>query len=695
MSKIFRKKYLNYPAGIVGKDDKGKTRVKQVQHSTSAPVVYISNKWGGKWARIDTFDVQSIELRSASAGEDTCIIKYRYGHIAYPNAPDKKWKTVNTKRFTGKTMWVRVMEDKLILFQGVLTNVDDEFYGRGKDNGAGVESGVQTFTFKGGLFLLGRFRFYQSAWHTEKGSFNEIAGGVNKNEKDWLIDWIPDFGGESVKYCDFDKPEMEIRDSALGNMKIFTEKPAWNEAERKKQKKYIAFGGDELFRPEGAFAYLAKLIDLKNWDAPKFDVDMRYIQDEIAGKQIEAEPVMNARDFLLKAFDVSSGYDFYFEPTKEGYTIVPFPRENNDTYFWVNPQHTAVVNCTLSRNMEDYYTAVRVVGERIVISWQGIRQFFPVRNPVGVNINDTDDNGALCMFDMFETRKDYCDIRIGEISIDKNGKANIDWNNITSLFEQTKYRSVLTDFYYDFTTEEKLDKGPFLWFDGRSYNKNHGGSVIDQDNIQWVEAKGLEVGVEPFEQAIGVKLKVKDWTRLLDGKMYSFNNGAVADGEGIADNDESFENWHVDANNFPIELRKKEVPDICVRLFKFHLAFEIDQRFKYVFGDYQDEYRTLTVYEKDARLVLSFATGMNIAGGSFGKAVRNDFDKLKKRYEAILKEYRKPPSNLTCQMKGILSPAILGKRITVAGDNVSQDTNTSLTHISYTFPEGKSPQTRI
>ena len=116
---VFKKKYLNYLAGIVGKDDKGKTRTKQVQHSTSYPVVYISDKWGGKWARIDTFDVQSIELRSASAGEDTCIIKYRYGHIAYPNAPDKQWKTVNTKRFTGKTMWVRVMEDKLILFQGI------------------------------------------------------------------------------------------------------------------------------------------------------------------------------------------------------------------------------------------------------------------------------------------------------------------------------------------------------------------------------------------------------------------------------------------------------------------------------------------------------------------------------------------------------------------------------------------------
>lgn len=683
MSKIFRKKFLTYPAGIVGKDDKGKTRVKQVQHSTSAPVVYISNKWGGKWARIDTFDVQSIELRSASAGEDTCIIKYRYGHIAYPNAPDKKWKTVNTKRFTGKTMWVRVMEDKLILFQGVLTNVDDEFYGRGKDNDAGVESGVQTFTFKGGLFLLGRFRFYQSAWHTEQNEPNEVFGGLNKNEKDWLIDWIPDFGGESVKYCRKPKPEMEIRDSLLGNMKIYEDE----------NKKYIAFGGQELFRPEGAFAYLAKLIDLKNWDAPKFDVDMRYIQDEIAGKQIEAEPVMNARDFLLKAFDVSSGYDFYFEPTKEGYTIVPFPRENNDTYFWVNPQHTAVVNCTLSRNMEDYYTAVRVVGERIIVNWKDIRQFFPVRNPVGVNINDADENGALCMFDLLETRDKYGDLKISGIDINKDGAVTLDQNNRTRLFDQTKYRCVLKDFYYDYTTEEKLDNGPFLWLDGRAYNKNHGGVAIDEDNIQWESFKNVEVGVEPFEQAIGVKLKVKNWTRLLDGKMYSFNNNVVVAGEGIADGDESFENWHVDANNFPIELRKKEVPDICVGRFKYHLAFEIDQRFKYVFGNYENEYRTLTVYEPDARLILNFDS--TVEGGANGKVVRNDFDKLKTRYEAILKEYRKPPSNLTCQMKGILSPAILGKRITVAGENVSQDTETSLTHISYTFPEGKSPQTRI
>ena len=683
MSKIFRKKYLNYPAGIVGKDDKGKRRVKQVQHSTSAPVVYISDKWGGKWARIDTFDVQSIELRSASAGEDTCIIKYRYGHIAYPNAPDRKWKVVNTKRFTGKTMWVRVMEDKLILFQGVLTNVDDEFYGRGKDNDAGVESGVQTFTFKGGLFLLGRFRFYQSAWHTEHGVANELFGGKDKDKKDWLIDWIPDFGGESVKYCQKPKPEMEIKDSLLGNMKIYEDE----------NKKYIAFGGQELFRPEGAFAYLAKLIDLKNWDAPKFDVDMRYIQDEIAGKQIEAEPVMNARDFLLKAFDVSSGYDFYFEPTKEGYTIVPFPRENNDTYFWVNPQHAAVVNCTLSRNMEDYYTAVRVVGERIIVNWKDIRQFFPVRNPVGVNINDADENGALCMFDLLETRDKYGDLKISGIDIGKDGAVTLDQNNRTRLFDQTKYRRVLKDFYYDYTTEEKLDNGPFLWLDGRAYNKNHGGVAIDEDNIQWESFKNVEVGVEPFEQAIGVKLKVKNWTRLLDGKMYSFNNGAVAAGEGIADNDESFENWHVDANNFPIELRKKEVPDICVGRFKYHLAFEIDQRFKYVFGNYENEYRTLTVYEPDARLILNFDS--TVEGGANGKVVRNDFDKLKARYEAILKEYRKPPSNMTCQMKGILSPAILGKRITVAGDNVSQDTNTSLTHISYTFPEGKSPQTRI
>lgn len=693
MSKIFRKKYLNYPAGIVGKDDKGKTRVKQVQHSTSAPVVYISDKWGGKWARIDTFDVQSIELRSASAGEDTCIIKYRYGHIAYPNAPDKKWKVINTKRFTGKTMWVRVMEDKLILFQGVLTNIDDEFYGRGKDNDAGVESGVQTFTFKGGLYLLGRFRFYQSAWHTEPGVDNELMGGVNKDEKDWLIDWIPDFGGESPKYCLKSKPEMEIEDSVLGNMKIFTEKPAWNEAERKRQKKYIAFGGQELFRPEGAFAYLAKLIDLKNWDAPKFDVDMRYIQDEIAGKQIEAEPVMNARDFLLKAFDVSSGYDFYFEPTKNGYTIVPFPRENNDTYFWVNPQHTAVVNCTLSRNMEDYYTAVRVVGERIVANQKAIGKFTHVRNPVGVNINDTDENGALCMFDWFADRNSYGDIIIGEFKLDKDG--NVSEGESIRPFNQTKYRSVLTDFYYDYTTEKKLDGGPFLWFDGRAYNKNHGGAVINQNAIQWIEAKGVEVGIEPFNQALGIKLKVKDWTRLLDGKLYSFNNGAVVVGEGIANNDERFENWHVDAVNFPMELRKKEVPDICVRKFKYHLAFEIDQRFKYTFGDYQDEYRTLTVYEPGARLVVCYDGTVEGQAQVGRKIVRNDFDKLKKRYEAILKEYRKPPSNLTCQMKGILSPAILGKRITVAGDNVSQDTNTSLTHISYTFPEGKSPQTRI
>ena len=144
---------------------------------------------------------------------------------------------------------------------------------------------------------------------------------------------------------------------------------------------------------------------------------------------------------------------------------------------------------------------------------------------------------------------------------------------------------------------------------------------------------------------------------------------------------------------FPIELRKKEIPDICTRLFKFHFAFEIDQRLKYVFGNYENEYRTLTVYEPDARLVLCFDG--TVDGGNDGKVVRNDFDKLKKRYEAILKEYRKPPSNMTCQMKGILSPAILGKRITVAGENVSQDTETSLTHISYTFPEGKSPQTRI
>lgn len=685
MSKIFRKKYLNYPAGIVGKDDKGKTRVKQVQHSTSAPVVYISNKWGGKWARIDTFDVQSIELRSASAGEDTCIIKYRYGHIAYPNAPDKKWKAVNTKRFTGKTMWVRVMEDKLILFQGVLTNIDEEFYGKGKDNDAGVESGVQTFTFKGGLFLLGRFRFYKSFWYSGEQEDDEISPPQEK-----IIDWIPDFGGESPEYCNMNKPEMEIQKTSLGNMVIY-EKEIKDSDGKNKKKWFVGFGGNNLFYPEGSFAYLSKLIDLDKWSGPKFDVDMRYITDEIAGKQIEAEPVMNARDFLLKAFDVSSGYDFYFEPTKEGYTIVPFPRENNDTYFWVNPQHTAVVNCTLSRNMEDYYTAVRVVGERVIYNLLIRTRPNRVKSPIGVLLNDENEDGALTMFDLFSNREDYVQFSLPDYTMAKDGAITFN-DKWFKPFEQTKFREVLTDFYYDENGNEIKEDIPRIWFDGRAYNRAHGGDGGNDNAVLWLQANNLEIGIEPFKQSIGARIKVKHWTRLLDGIRYDFDNGeVVASGNSPS---VSFSDMHKPSATFPIDLRKLEIPDICDERWKVHFAVEGDQRFQYLFGDYRDEYRTLTVYEPDARLVLYYDFTENIAQ-PVKKVSRNDFDKLKKRYEAILKEYRKPPSNLTCQMKGILSPAILGKRITVAGDNVSQDANTSLTHISYTFPEGKSPQTRI
>ena len=687
MSKVFRKKYLKYLAGIGGKDDKGKARVREVEHSTSAPVVYISNKWGGKWKRIDTWDIQSISLRSASSGEDTCVVKYRYGYIAYPNAPGKQWRAVTTKRFTGKTMWVRVMEDKLILFQGVLTNVDDEFYGRGRDNNANTPCGVQTFTFKGGLYLLGRFRFYKSFWHSEGGEADELD-----NPEDRIVEWIPDFGGESPEYSRLDKADMEIQKVALGNILIYEQEV------KGKKKKFVAFGGTQLYRPEGSFAYLSKLVDLDKWSGPVFDVDLRYIKDELAGKQIEAEPVMNAREFLLKAFDVNSGYDFYFEPTKKGYTIVPFPRENNDTYFWINPQHTAVVSCTLSRNMEDYYTAVRVVGERIVCNVTMTGKPTPVRNPVGVNVNDKDENGALCMFDWFINRQAYNSFILEKFDIDKDGEVTFDWNDFFNPFIQTKYREVLTDFYYDENGKELKENVPRLWLDGRAYNRAHGGDGGNDNDILWTEAHNLEVGVEPFKQAIGFKLKVKHWTRLLDGFLYGFglDNGNTVVTEGDNNDSEDYStNWHRDSVGVPIEVRKFEVPDICMGKAKFHFAFESDQRFQYVFGDYQDEYRTLTVYEKDARLVLYYDLVQNDIMLPAPKAVRNDFYKLKKRYEAILQEYRYPPSELTCQIKGVLSPAVLGKKITVAGDNVSQNTETSLTHISYTFPEGKPPQTRI
>ena len=672
----FKKEYNDYLSGIV--DANGE--VKKTGHTTSAPEVYISDKWGGKWARIRTFDVQSIELRSASSGEDTAVVKYRYGHIAYPNAPGDNYFFRNTERFSGTQMWIRIIVDNVPLFQGVLVNVDDEFYGRGKDNDAKVPCGVQTFTFKGGLYLLGRFRFYKSFWHTDGGVFEE-----NKfdGEKDIIIDWIPDFGGEAPLYSKNDTPEMELQETTLGNMLLYAKEV------NGKAKTFVSFGGTGGFRPEGAFAYLANLIDLNKWNGPKFDVDLRYIKDDLAEKQLKAEPVMNARDFLLGLFDTESGYDFYFKPTAEGYTIVPFPRQYNENYFWVNPQHTAVASCTLSRNTEDYYTAVRVVGERVI--YNVVRKFkpTPLRSYIGLSVNDKNENDALTMFDWYESRDDYKNAQMPGYNINHDGTVTP-----TGIYEkwckQTRYREVLTDYYYDHELKWKVN-GPRVWLDARSYNQSHGGTVIDANNVQWELADKLEVGVEPFQQSLGIKLKVKHWNRLLDGKLYMFNmnTGTVIAGDNSSS--EAYSVRHRPSETFPLDVRKNEVPDICMREVKAHIAFETDDRFQFVFGDYQDEYRTLTVYEPDARLILSYDSSKDPSL----VVCRNDFNKLKARYEKILQEYKEPTAALTCHIKGILSPEVLGKRITVAGEDFSQITRTSLDHISYSFPEGKAPQTRI
>ena len=682
----YRKKFEEYLVGI--QDFGEKTR--RAEHTTSAPVVYITNKWGGKWKRIKSFEVQTIELRAASDGEDTAVIKYRYGHISYPNFPGDKYRVVNTKRFTGKTMWVRIFADKKCLFQGVLTNVDDEFYGKAKDIG-GTPCGVQTFTFKGGLYLLGRFQFYKSFWHTEGEHAEEISlnDGV---PQDIIVDWIPDFGGESPEYSVKDTPEMEIQKTALGNMTIY-EKEVEDEKGKAVMKKFIAFGGAETFRPEGAFAYLSNLIDFKKWSGPKFDVDFRYVQADMAGKQIKSSPVMNARDFLLEAFDDESGYDFYFVPKKQGYTIVPFPRENNRSWFWVNVNHNAVVNCSVSRDVDDYYTAVRVVGERVIHNLSVKYRPTPVRNPVGVDIaNEENQNEALNMFDLFEKREDYTGFRLPNITIGKDGQASLDhWSR---PFLQTKYREVLNneDFYYNMEGDKLKGDFPYVYLDARKYNRVHGGDGGDDDEILWRRVPDLEISAEGFKQAIGFKLKVKDWTRLLDGIRYGYDNGIVIKGDDSFM--ESYDTMHLKDTEFPVILREREVPDISMSLCVAHFAYESDQRFQYVFGKYEDEYRTLTVYEPDARLIIGYEM-LEMGGGVKWKVHRNDWTKLKARYEAILKEYSEPPAAMTCQIKGILTPDIIGKRITISGEGQSQITRTSLDHISYSFPEGKTPQTRI
>ena len=342
--------------------------------------------------------------------------------------------------------------------------------------------------------------------------------------------------------------------------------------------------------------------------------------------------------------------------------------------------------------MEDYYTAVRVVGERIIYNIVIRTQPHRVKNPIGVQFNDENEDGALTMFDLFSSREAYTKFFLPDYTIEKSGAITFN-GKWFKPFVQTKFREVLTDFYYDENGKEIKENIPRVWFDGRAYNRAHGGDGGNDNDYLWIQANGLELGVEPFKQAIGARIKVKHWTRLLDGIRYAFDDGEVI-ASGTSPTPPQFSDMHKPEVAFPIDLRKLEVPDICDERWKVHFAVEGDQRFQYLFGDYKDEYRTLTIYEKDARLVLYYDFSVNLVNPT-KVVVRNDFDKLKKRYEAILKEYRKPPSNMTCQMKGILSPAILGKRITVAGDNVSQDTNTSLTHISYTFPEGKSPQTRI
>lgn len=678
----------------------------------NAPLVYWKVNWNGSWTAAPDMEVQSIRRCAGSAGDDTAVLRYRYGVFVDSNGTSVKTPITSIVA----NSYVKIVQGGNILFIGVVVEGEDHSGATMTHNNANVLTGDQIFKLVGASEILRRNAIWQSLWLPEsKASHRENEYELGTNP--FKIDWIPPYNGECRNYIVEVQPNdsWQTYRSYNSNMAV----DAANNATR------AGFGGKQTLTLEQTVLYFTKLLADNQPKLPTFTIHWSSDCDNTKKQPafgLENQVVDNAYDVFRKLINPqTSGLDFYFRYAESTIYVEIFPAfvtgvDNNTNTSTLDLESPLIEDFPVIQNSFRKYTKYRFIGERITFIdlFQGAyfttdfdTNIVPLRPCTQSFVFKTDQGDYLghnkfCIGDpaIFDWDKFQ-----PTVNVNANGTFTISNN---AFPKQTLYLKTL-----DWVVDKfgKRHPGPIVTIGGAEFlRRNQGGkyvySDITDDNIsenaryECVALEDTGLQAQPLPDTIGVAITNGEYRRVWAGRDSNQHGKYQDESSDITDIKETVS----DIENVPDEVLNYCYPDLCYDTMTVTLAWESDQRLQVVYGD-ANAVDEQVVFVPDARLVIvrgykaagtySQDQDPNMGENANPVGVFQGFEKIAQTMNNIASAAQNQRWGVTVSVRDILSTSLIGSVIQLQRGGVQTSTDCLVKSLEYSFPADSSAVTRV
>ena len=680
----------------------------------TAPVVAWKKDWNGTWTNAPDLEVQSIHRSCGSQGDDTATLLLRYGVIVESSGT----RIVDPITQIVANSYVRIQQDGTTLFIGVVVDGEDQPGATMEYNGSDVLTGNQIFHLVGASEILRRHAVWQSRWLPEAAAShgqNEYELGTNP----FNIDWIPPYNGNCRNYI------LDVQpNEAFTTYMSYNSNMALDSANNPTD---AGFGGARALTVEQFCIYFSKLLEPQPAQPKLPTFNLVWSSDCNNTKkqkplELDTPIVDNAYDVFRKLINPSSsGLDFYFDYSTDPINVKIFPAfatgiDNNTNTSTLDLESPLIEGFPTIRNSFRKYTKYRFIGERIVFvdCFAGAyhvtdysTNFVPLRpltnNFFSFGLDNVEYYGinkwgigdpALFNWEKFQPT----------VTIKNDGTFQITNNPFP---KQTLYLRTL-DWVIDKNGRRR--PGPVVTIGGAEFERrNRGGQYnyedLQDDNIaenqtyKCVSLEDVELSARPLDDAIGIAITNGECRRLYGGRD-SHQFGRFCDtSSDITDIKETIS----DVQNVDDSALKYCYPDLCYDTMTVTLAWESDQRTQVVFGD-ENAVDEQVVYVPDARLVIvrgymqagDFANqSPNVEKNDAAVGHFQDFEKIVQTMRNIASAAQNQRWGVSCAVKDVLSPDLLGSVIQLQRGGVQTTTDAMVRTLDYSFPADSSALTTV
>lgn len=687
----------------------------------TAPVVAWKKDWNGIWTTVNDMEVMNVHRCCASSGDDTAVIRLRYGIIVDSSGT----RVVQPITTIAPNSYVRIQQGRgrNALFIGVVVEVEDHVGATMSHNGSSVLTGDQYFKCVGASEILRRRPIWKSLWLPRGKTF--LPMGNNNDEQgtdEFRVDWIPPYNGECRNYIG------EAQESPFWSYQTYMSYTSNMTYDSANNLTLAGFGGSKALTIEQFIVYFNKLLEpTENAALPTFTI--RWSSDCNNTKtqtpiDLDNPVVDNAYDVFTKLINPqSSGLDYYFTYGDTIYIDI-FPAfalgvDNNTDTSQLDLESPLIEDSPTITQGFRKYRKYRFVGERIIFVdllrgayhntdySTNIVPLKTVTDGTALNSDESADSYGFGKFGIGDRLNFNWDKFQPSVSLAANGQCSIDAN--TPFPKQTLYLKTL-DYVYD--KSGKKHSGPIVTIGGAEYLRRNGGAQynftdIDDDNVSEnntyipVGIRDVEMDAEPLPDTIGVAIRPDgEYRRLYAGRdSDQFNRkGDVSSDitdikEAVSDIDKVDENW-----------LKHGWSDLCYDTMTVTLAWESDQRTQVVYGD-NNAPEEQVIHVPGARLVIirgyydvghdSNSPSVNVGEGDSPVFILQDFKKFAQTMNNIATAAQNNRYQVSVSVRDVLSTGLLGSVIQLQRGGVQTTTDCIVKSLDYSFPENGSAVTRV